>query len=69
MKLTEEHIEQFLSEIRARLLVGEREYGSSLSRKPEELTGEILEELADVAGWACLVWTKLRERQAKMADG
>lgn len=50
----------FFAAVKARLEVGEREYGTSQDRPSPELVDEIMEELEDVAGWSILLWSKLR---------
>lgn len=51
----------FLDLLAARLEAGRREYGdASLLRSPAELVGEIEEELLDVAGWAFVLWLRVR---------
>jgi hypothetical protein len=52
---------EFVSEIRDRLEQGRRDYGDqSFLRNPGELAEEIRQELADVAGWAFILWSRLR---------
>lgn len=51
----------FIEQVRTRLEMGAVEYGSrSLQRTPVELAGEIEEELADICGWAFLLWLRVR---------
>jgi len=52
----------FASCVAARLAVGRREYGDrSFSREPRELVREVEEELFDVAGWAFILWSRMRD--------
>ena len=51
----------FAEAVRARLEKGQVEYADrSFRRPPEELLGEIEEELADVCGWAFVLWVRLQ---------
>lgn len=53
--------ESFAGEVGARLEQGAREYGDqSFSKEPRELVREVEEELLDVAGWAFILWTRIR---------
>ena len=59
--MTAEAEDQFIEALRARLDAGRREYGpQSFTRSPVELRGEIEEELLDVAGWAFVLWVRVR---------
>jgi hypothetical protein len=50
----------FVAAVRARLDIGQREYGDrSFSRSVEELTKEIEEELLDVTAWSYILWTQI----------
>lgn len=60
MRLTKDEVEAYIAAVRWRLAQGEQEYGDSKARPPEELANEIMQELEDVAGWACLLWSRLR---------
>jgi len=52
----------FASCVAARLEAGRREYGDkSFSREPTELVREVEEELFDVAGWAFILWSRMRD--------
>ena len=52
----------FASCVAARLEAGRREYGDrSFSREPRELIREVEEELFDVAGWAFILWSRIRD--------
>ena len=52
----------FASCVAARLETGRREYGDrSFSREPRELVREVEEELFDVAGWAFVLWSRMRD--------
>lgn len=52
---------EFLDRLAERLHAGRREYGdASLVREDAELIGEIEEELLDVAGWAFVLWLRVR---------
>jgi hypothetical protein len=61
----------FAQAVWTRLEKGRAEYGdASFKRPPEELAAEIEEELADVCGWAFVLWCRvgaLRERIAGIA--
>ena len=64
------YFDAFVSAVASRLCAGEREYGNrSFARPPVELVGEIAEELEDVAGWAYILWRRLRELRAALAEG
>ena len=60
----------FAATVRKRLTMGQIEYGDRSFRLPlEELMGEIEEELADVCGWAFVLWCRvcaLRETLRKV---
>ena len=44
-----------------RLVDGEEEYGDrSFSSEPEELLGEIQQELEDVANWSFIMWVRIQ---------
>jgi hypothetical protein len=50
----------FVAAVRARLDIGQQEYGHrSFSRPVEELTKEIEEELFDVCAWTYILWTRI----------
>ena len=52
----------FASLVAKRLEAGRREYGGrSFSREPRELVREVEEELFDVAGWAFILWSRMRD--------
>ena len=56
---------EFTTAVQRRLTKGARTYRNrNLRRSPTSLIGEIMEELEDVAGWACLCWARLRRSQA-----
>ena len=56
-----DHWPDFAGTVRARLEKGQAEYGdASFQLPPEELVGEIEEELADVCGWAFVLWCRVR---------
>ena len=61
----------FTGAVRARLDKGQAEYGdASFQRPPEELGDEIAEELADVCGWAFVLWCRIRGlEKAVNSDG
>ena len=51
----------FAATVRARLEKGRGEYGDrSFQLPPEQLVGEIEEELADVCGWAFVLWCRVQ---------
>ncbi len=53
--------DEFLKNLAARLEAGRKEYGnSSLMQSPTDLKREIEEELLDVAGWAFVLWVRVR---------
>ena len=60
MRLEQDEIESYVAALRDRLQQGDKEYGSSKGRQPVELANEIMQELEDVSGWACLLWVRLR---------
>ena len=52
---------RFVDAVVARLEKGEREYGGrSFDLASPRLLDEVLEELEDVAGWAFILWCRLR---------
>lgn len=62
-------IDQFLSEVRARLRVGEREYGNKSFERPSvSLIMELQQEALDLAGWGYVLWQKLETMRAKAAE-
>lgn len=61
--------DHFIEALRARLDAGRREYGpQSFTRSPVELRGEIEEELLDVAGWAFVLWARMRKLREIRVD-
>jgi hypothetical protein len=71
MKHTED-LARFLHLVRARLEKGSEVYGdASIERPTQDLLGEIVEELADVAGWAAVLAARIfaLQRKAKMISG
>jgi uncharacterized protein YhdP len=63
-----EWAENFLSAVQDRLEVGHVEYGDkSHSRPPEDLLGEINEELLDVAGWSAILHRRVARMQQRVA--
>jgi hypothetical protein len=64
-----QRFDAFVSAVAARLRAGEREYGNrSFARPPTELVGEIAEELEDVAGWAFILWCRLRDLRVALSE-
>ena len=60
----------FTGAVRARLEKGQAEYGdASFQRPPGELVGEIAEELADVCGWAFVLWCRIRGLEKEVSGG
>jgi hypothetical protein len=58
--LLDSHVDAFVAELRARLVVGAKEYGgSSFERPVAEIIGEIEQELLDVCGWSVIAWVRL----------
>ena len=58
----------FADAVRTRLEKGQAEYGdASFERPPEELMAEIDEELADVCGWAFVLWFRVRGMRNRLA--
>lgn len=52
---------EFSRAVAARLQAGREAYGDkSFSGQPAVLCGEIEQELLDVAGWAFILWTRVR---------
>ena len=61
---------EFTGAVRARLKKGQAEYGdASFKRPPEELVDEIGEELADVCGWAFVLWCRIRGLEQAVSGG
>lgn len=55
---------EFTAMLHERLERGEREYGDgSFTRPLGELPAEIMEELADVCGWAFVMWCRMRKME------
>lgn len=51
---------QFAANVVARLDAGKAVYGDrSFERRPEELSGEIEEELLDVCAWSFILWCRV----------
>ena len=60
----------FGSAVRKRLERGAAEYGdSALTRPMSELTGEIAEELEDVAAWSFLLWLRVQGLEKAVSGG
>lgn len=60
---------RFLHLVRARLERAAEDYGdSSIERPTQDLLGEIVEELADVAGWAAVLAARIFALQRKAKD-
>lgn len=58
----------FLGAVAGRLAAGQRVYGDrSLLADPPVLAGEIEDEALDIAGWAFLLWRRLRVLQRRLA--
>lgn len=58
---------KFLHLVRARLEKGSEDYSDkSLERPTQDLLGEIVEELADVAGWAAVLAARIFALQRKV---
>ena len=59
----------FAAMVAERLEQGRRQYGDrSFELPPSELASEIEEELADVCGWAFVLWTRVRRLRARLDD-
>ena len=57
----------FINAVAGRLEAGRAVYGDvSFTRPPSELAGEIEQELLDVAGWAFVLWTRVRRLREKV---
>ena len=55
--------DDFVRAVDARLAKGAQQYGdSSFSRPEDEIIRELQEELEDVAGWAFIMWLRLRRQ-------
>lgn len=53
--------EAFVASVRSRLEAGKRAYGDdSFRRPPTELIDELTQEALDLAGWAFVLWSRLR---------
>ena len=58
---------QFMEAVRVRMERGRETYGDkSFLRAPDELAGEVEEELLDVAGWSFVLWNRIRELRNKI---
>lgn len=67
--MTPELEDKFIAALRARLDAGRQEYGpESFTRSPTELRAEIEEELLDVAGWAFVLWVRVRHLDRDRGD-
>jgi hypothetical protein len=54
------HLDRFVTRVRARLSVGERDYGDASLRRPAaELVDELQQEVEDIAGWGLILWVRL----------
>ena len=61
--------EKFIGLLKKRLKEGEIQYDDkSFARPLRYAIAEIQEELADVAGWAFIGWTKLERLRKRMED-
>lgn len=59
--------DSFAAMVAERLEQGRRAYGDqSFTRPPSELASEIEEELADVCGWAFVLWCRLRRLRERL---
>lgn len=57
----------FLAQVRSRLERGREVFADrSLERTGPELLSEVQEELADVAGWSALLWSRLERLRAEL---
>lgn len=62
-----EDLARFLNLVMDRLEKGGAAYGeASFERPTQDLLGEIVEELADVAGWAFILCSKIFDLQRKI---
>lgn len=60
---------RFLNLVRARLDKGAEAYGdASIERPTQDLLNEIVEELADVAGWAAVLAARIFALQRKAGN-
>lgn len=60
---------QFVAMLRKRWKAGAREYGDrSFFRPKAETVDQVLDEIADVAGWSFVLWVQLRLRFDAMLD-
>jgi hypothetical protein len=60
----------FVASVERRLEKGRDVYGDrSFDLASPLLVDEILEELDDMAGWAFILWCRLRELRAALAEG
>jgi hypothetical protein len=58
----------FAARVQARLEADACAYPESPSRSELELLDEIAQELEDVAGWSCVLWSKLEAIKARLGN-
>ena len=59
---------EYMATVAGRLDKGAAEYGEkSFSREPSALLTEIQEELADVCGWAFILWARVQKLEKETA--
>lgn len=63
-------VDAFFKSVRKRLHAGATEYSDrSFDLPPEALMQEVQEELADVAGWAFILWARCERMRRALANG
>lgn len=59
---------EFVSVVRSRLELGREAYGDrSFGAEPAQLVAEVQAELADVCGWAFILWSRLEAMRAALS--
>lgn len=58
----DQQLVEFQGACRKRMAQGAKEYGErSFTASPDQLLGEVQQELEDVANWAFILWCRVRD--------
>ena len=61
------HESEFIARLQRRWQIGAQQYGDVSFDKPLARTAEeILAEIEDIAGWAFIAWTRIREQMRRV---